>query len=731
MQLFSLQNAAESHLVSTQNTDDATGCKNEAIEAEVALQKEVENKCIEIEQLKDQLAETEEELELERKQRKVLETNFGEKVSSVDEFEANEIRIASMNDECMEEIARLKREVEELRKDKGSLEQEMIKVNECTLQEEFEEVKIRMEEQEKEKLEIEKSKRELEKKFDTTVKELEGQKETVVSLNVCIEQLHMDLQRIEQGNEELGRSLDMVKKKCEEKDKDCDTFVQEISELKARELALNEKLTKTANSNEQDGIEKYRKAYKKMKEKFTEQGALNEELKTDLETKTMLVEELRKELLENHNILESHVEKDDEEKVNELLKSIEEKNKTIIELEMEVRRYKESSESKELCAEHVSSEKIEELQLKIEKYENERIQLDLKLNSLTIEIEEMRMKSVGESEINCKQKSEIESINLENLNLKNRLEDLEQRTIKLSSENDKLIVDLREFENFNDTLKEKELQVLTLQTTIEDLKSREDELTILNKQLIVESEENERTVSGLKNEIKMGKDCETARISYVTQLESDLSSMKVKFDEYQMEMDEIEKKLMEKVNEVKEKNTVIINLENDCRHLEENLVNITADCDEQKKQLADAVKEKESLLSMKEELSLNLNKKIVEISFLENAKEEIERQQEARFDEKRSILEREINLLKENLNGYEELKIEVERIKSMCEEKDVKIGEYTDTISELKEKLEVANKELCLTKTEYESFMDTAKMENNERSNAEEDLKVALAKIGT
>jgi len=278
-------------------------------------------------------------------------------------------------------------------------------------------------------------------------------------------------------------------------------------------------------------------------------------------------------------------------------------------------------------------------------------------------------------------------------------------------------------------LKEKELQVLELRTTVEELESGKEELTVLNKQLIMEREENERTVCRLKGEIELGKNCETERISYITQLEGDLSSMKIKINEYQMEMNELEKKRMEKENEVMEKNTVIINLENDYRRLEENLVNITADCDEQRKQLADTVKEKESLLLMKEEFSLNLSKKMEEIAILENRKEVAERQQEARVDENRSILESEINLLKENLNGYEELKIEVQKIKSICEEKDLKIEKYNDTISELQDRLEVVNKELCLTKTEYENFMDSAKMENNERSNVEEDLKMALAKI--
>ena len=735
-----MQNSSQSRLLA-ENNKDTTDSGNMPNENETTLQKEVESKCNEIEQLKKQLVETEEELEMERKQRKVLETNFNEKVSSVDEFEADEMRIASMNEESIEEIERLKKEVDQLRREKESLEQSMVEMEEKMLQEKVEEVKRSVEEAKQKEIEaMEESKEELERNLNEIVQELEGQKEIVVSLSARIENLQKDLQNGEQEKDELMKSIDVMKKSCEEKDKEYDVVMQEMSIVKAKEISLNEELAemkKTVACNEQDGsneIGKYKKAYKKLKEKFNEVGSINEELNSELQTKTAVIEELRKELHEKNDVIEKDMKIDDREELNTAIKNVEEKEKVIAQLEMELKRFKDSDNSKDLIEEIVSLkseiEKMEDVQGKLEKCENERVYLDAEVKKRSDECEEIRMELMREGEINREKQLIIDNVNAENSNLKNLARELEVRVKELVSEKEKIYIDLKDLNTVNGNLKEKEQELVKLKVLFENLEAEKEEMCVSYKQLDDNKGETDKTISILRSEIETAKNSEAEKALYISQIELDFSNIKKKLSEYEVEVEKMGKMLGEREIEAKEKDAVVLNLENSCKQLEESLRNVNDEFDVQRRRLADVLEENKSLLLVKEELSANLNEKIGKLSSLENRKVEFEQQQKASANEHREILENEIKVLNEKLANYEEMKNEVEKMQRMCEEKEVKIKKCNDVISEHENKLEATSSELSLAKAKYENVINSTGIKENELSTVAEDLKVALARIG-
>ena len=735
-----MQNSTQSTLLA-ENNKDTNDSGNKPNENETGLRKEFESKCNEIEQLKKQLVGTEEELEMERKQRKVLETNFDKKVSSVDEFEADERRIASMNEESMEEIDRLKKEADQLRKEKECLEQGMVEIGEKILQEKVEDVKRSVEELKQREIEaIEESKGELERNLNEIVQELESQKEIVVDLSVRIENLQKDLQNGEQEKEELMKIVDVTKKSYEEKDKEYDIAMQEIKLVKAKELSLNEELAelkKIVACNEQDGsseIGKYKKAYKKLKEKFNEIGSINEELNSELQTKTLVIEELRKELHEKDDIIEKEVKRDDGEKLNTLIKVVEEKEKVIAELEMELKRCKDSDNSKDLIAEVDSLkseiEKLEELQGRLEKCESERVQLDAEMNRRSNECEEIRTELIREGERNRELKLVIDNVSAENSNLTSLAGELEIRVNELVSEKEKIHVDLKDLNNVKDALREKEQKLVELKVLFENLEAEKEELFVNYNQLHNNKEENDKIISILRSEIETAKKSESERALYISNKELDFSNIKKKISEYEEEIEKMGKALGERELEVKEKDAVVFTLKTSCRQLEESLRNVNEDFDLQRRRLADVLEENKSLLLAKEELSSNLNEKIQELSFLENRKVEFEQRQEASANENREILENEIKVLTEKLDNYEESQKEVEKMQRMCEEKEMKIQKFNDVISEQENKLKVTSNELSLAKAKYENVMNTTGIKDNELNTVAEDLKVALARIG-
>ena len=735
-----MQNSSQSHLLA-ENNKDTTDSGNMPNENETTLQKEVESKCNEIEQLKKQLVETEEELEMERKQRKVLETNFNEKVSSVDEFEADEMRIASMNEESMEEIERLKKEADLLRGEKESLEQSMVEMEEKMLQEKVEEVKRSVEEAKQKEIEaMEESKEELERNLNEIVQELEGQKEIVVSLNVRIEYLQKDLQNREQEKDELMKSIDVMKKSCEEKDKEYAIVMQELNIVKAKELSLNEELAemkKTVACNEQDGsneIGKYKKAYKKLKEKFNEISSINEELNSELQTKTAVIEELRKELHEKNDVIEKDMKIDDREELNTAIKNVEEKEKVIAQLEMELKRFKDSDNSKDLIEEIDSLkseiEKLEDVQGKLEKCENERVYLDAEVKKQSDKCEEIRMELMREGEINHEKQLIIDNVNAENSNLKNLARELEVRVSELVSEKEKIYVDLKDLNTVNGALKEKEQELVKLKVLFENLEAEKEEMSVSYKRLDDNKGETDKIISILRSEIETAKNSEAEKALYISQLELDFSNIKKKLSEYEVEVEKMGKVLGEREIEAKEKDAVVLNLENSRKQLEESLRNVSDEFEFQRRRLADVLEENKSLLLVKEELSANLNEKIGKLSSLENRKVEFEQQQKASANEHREMLENEIKVLNEKLANYEEMKNEVEKMQRMCEEKEVKIKKCNDVISEHENKLEATSSELSLAKARYEHVINSTGIKENELSTVAEDLKVALARIG-
>ena len=723
-QLYSVQNAAQSCLV-------LSDCDTKPDEKETAWQKEVEIKCNNCNELEKQLLGIEEKLEMERKQRKVLETNFGEKVSSVDEFEANEMRIASMNDECSEEMDRLKREVDELRNEKNILEADMIKLEEKMLQEKAEEVRKNVEEKEKEVRDIAESKEEVMGKLEMILRELENQKEIVRDLRLDVERFEKDLHNAEEEKREFKSALDITKKICEEKEKECDNAMQEISILRGKELSLNEELSelkKTVVGNEQDGsngIERYKKAYKKIKEKFNEVGNINEELKSELQAKTIVIEELRKEINESRDVLEKKVATDDGAKLNELLKVVEEKDMTIAELEAELKQCKDSDNGRDLKHEAVV---MVELQEKLDKHENERFHLDAEVKGLSCENEEIRTKLEKQIEANIEQKSLLDSLNAENMNLNVHAKEMELKISEVLSDNERKSADLEEMSKIQSALREEEQKLSEMNVLIDGLEARKEELSVMNRHLIEEKEENEKQILTLKNDVELARNSEADKMLYIGQLEHDLSGIKIEISTYKMEIDELRRRMIERENEVQERDVVVSNIESARKQLEESLSNTTAEFNEQKKLLTDTLEKNESLLSMKEELSSQLNDKIRELAVLENSKVEIEQKYEARNKEEN--LENEIKLLKEQLNKSEDIKCEFEQLQKICEEKDLKIQTCNNIMNEKEIKLETVDKELSTIRAEYEAMLNTAEIKENEISAVAEKLKLALAKIG-
>ena len=737
LKLSSSQIAAQASSLVVKSDNEVLESSENANKREIILQQEIEKKCDEVDRLTQQLMRIEEELEMERKQRKVVESNFDEKVSSVDEFEANEMRIASMNEECMEEIERLKRELDEAKKQKDVLE--TAESNDEKLKKEIEDFKSQLEEKEHEIKRTELSKEELVAKLNELSKEIQDKKTVVASINENIERLQKELKNSKHEKDELEKIVAVLKNDLEEKGKESVDFTEEIKMLKSNEKSLNDEIKELKTlvaGNQQDGnneIEKYKKAYKKVKEKFNDVGNINEELKKELQAKAIIVEELRKELNDKND--ESKKECD-REKVEELLKVVDEKNKIIFELEAELKNYKDVENGKDLIKENdllkEEIKKMGELQQKLDEYEIDRVNLNQEIKNLSQENVDVKAILMKENEMACELRSLIQKIDAEKLNLQNCLTESECKINELASEKEKTDVSLKEFEGLKDALKTKDQELLELKMLNEKSKDGKEELFATNKQLSEEKELIEKEIAILRNEIEKMTNLESEKASYILQMEHDLSNAKMKLNEYEMEMEKMEKEIIERDNEIKDKDIKIVNFEESNRQLEENLKSVAVDLEDEKQRCADVMKQNELLKSKKEELSTSLNEHVHKISFLEENKLEIERQlrAEAADSENADALAKEIKLLKEKCSQYEEMNLEIEKMQKECEEKDEEIENFNKSINEQEKKLEVLTKELSEVKTERENVMNSTEMETNRLSNVEDDLKTAYLKIG-
>lgn len=741
MQLDLIQNEAQSTSVASDGGSEISVCNSGPNES--GLEDEFEKKCHEMEALKKQLASVEEELEMERKQRKISESNFGEKVSSVDEFEANEMRIASMNEECIEEIEKLKNELEELKKINENMEKSMMESFNEKLNEETENLRIQLKESLVVTERIENAKEELDKELNKVKQEFEDEKEEVACLNLNIDELKKEIRMYAEEKGELNRNIETLKTELNGKEIECKNVLGELELLRSKSKSLTEEMEelKKLNDNsermgESNAIEKYKKAYKKVKDKFNEIGSINEDLKIELQKKTMLVEELKKDANVKNEIIEKRVGENEEKKleIDRISKEISEKDLIISELKKEMENMKASNETSDLIAENneLKNEikKMEGLEEKLKEFEDGSSYLECENNRMSQEIENVKMELNVEREMNCKQKTLIETIGSEKANLEKYLQEVESKVNDLQSKNEKLTYLTKEFEMSNEVLDEEKQRVSELTTLVENLGAENEEIFAMNKQLNEEKDEIQELMTIMKNDLETLRNSELEKDSSLQQLNYDFSNAVTKLNEYELETEQMEQEIIKKESEIKKKEETILNIEFNYQQVESNLKQVCADLEEERKRFGEILRENEELKSAKEELCLNLEEKNSRISLLENSKVEIVQQlKKTAFDSKSDVdvLENEIKLLKEKYNGYEELKKEFEIMKKNCEEKELEIQESNAIITDQNGKLEILSKELHDARTENETSLNATEVS---LSSTEKGLQEALEKIG-
>ena len=763
LQLSLFENGNQSDVLVAKERIRTAENAEEPAERQVAVENEVENRCTEMEGLRKKIQELEEELEMEKKQRKVAESNFGEKGSSVDEFEANEMQIASMNDECLEEIKRLKVELEEAKSCKENVEEDMNEAIGRKLEEATVHLKNQLQERDNVFEEMKCSNRETDEHLSEVLKKLEDEREKIVCLNNCIDDLKRNLQNSEEEKGDLARSVDTLRADLEERRKECISGHEEIDVLRTSENALNEQLVdlKTLlQSHEKQGggneVEKYKKAYKKTKDKLNEITSTNEDLKNEVQKKAELIEELKRVLDIKNRTLEMENE-DEGIKSGAVCQDVGfiEAGHVISELPKEPLVCKDGDDKdisvKENAKLQLETERLEELQEKLQKYVDEKVDLEKNISELTQENEKIKSELIEGKELVRNQKLLIEDIEMEkerletcskasqikinefmltNENLRSKLEEFEVSTRVLKEEetrlqmsNEKLTQHLKELEELKEVLKEEQEKLSVLQTTNEEV----------NEHLNRERSEHEQIVTNLREEIETLRNFEMEKDSSLKQKEHELSDALIRLNSLETDVEKMASDLADREREVLDKNEVVLNLEENCKELSNHLKGVTSELEEERNQSSSILKDNESLLSMKNELSMSLDEHLQRISLLEDKKVDMERQLEASVSDEKSItgdLKKELEFMKEKCDEYEVMKDKLDVMAKECEVKDEEIKTKDAVISEQGKKLEIFDKELFEARKEKEVFMSSAGTKDSRLNNVEEDLKNAHDKIG-
>ncbi|XP_065056187.1 GRIP and coiled-coil domain-containing protein 2-like isoform X2 [Rhopilema esculentum] len=706
--------------VNTQQ-DCAEVCETSTLKAEIA------EKCQIIIELNSKIQEMEDELETERQEIKILQSNFREKVSSVEEFEENEKQIANINEESKQEMEFLRAELEDLRRtlcEKQSFEEGNSGVH--SLQEEIDRLRLTLNEKEAAIKCVEKDKCEI-------LEELRELKGSYDCLTAKKEERDHDAERLEEEKRELLEEIEKLSENVKEKDAAIGNLESELDAVKAKESNLVDEVAKwkglaekddQRNSNEPD---KYKKGYKKIKEKFNEVGALNEKLKQEIQAKNVELEELKKGVTDrmstSQNLNGGMSEETENSKYSEILN---EKILLITQLKDELKMYKEASgcegaltEKNEVPEKDGSIEGLNAETMKQAKKTEDASQLsaecgayEQKCSGLEAKVEQL-----------TRENEEVEKI-LEKVRKELGNRDMLLRESKLEGEElrkkaDELIKVEEHVENLSRSIDEERRKFSHLEEEKRKIEIENNDNSLIIKELKENIKEKENNIVDLKNRVQVLEDLDKENDK---NKENEFLKVKKTIEDLQRRLEGTLNEIEMQKTELQEKQTKIIDLENRLLNLEEHCSSQQVEFDAEKTRLKQCVKDNELLLSEKEELSIRLSERISSLEEKEIEMEKYLRNETEKF-------EYELKVSKEEGDQVIELKNELEIVKSAFDEQDRKIKDYEALIKEKDESLSIAKEELASASIVSEKESMANNSEKEKMVALDEEIRKAREKI--
>eukprot|EP00794_Sanderia_malayensis_P011091 gene11091-12259_t len=492
----------------------------------------------EIIRLKHELKCLEDELEFERKEKRVIESNFREKISSIDEFEENEKKIILENEESKVEIDRLKLEIDELknaheRSRERDEDEELLNRNE-----KFEECKIIIND-------LEMKLQQMEGKMVKTEEENVSKDKEIKQLNINVNENEkvkiLQEEKISNMNEELSR--------LENEIQGLKTYILELKEHQAVMSGKDhegheegESLAKEQLIMELQVELKELKGIDESKQKlFDENQCLSQEilkLKSEIEllndegktTNFEFEEEIAKIEEEKNNLLESLT------KTKEEVDKLHDENGQLKSTALEVNELKETLLQQDLK----SLKSNEDIQ-------KEKSELQRKLDESIVFAEELETQMKSHAERIAHQEEELiakkfiidEKIQVamekDNaiIKLKDELTDLNERIVSITENKnaERNIIDnyerrIKELEGIDETISN------ALKSTEETLEREKQS----NMDIKLENEKLNKYIEDLSEELKATKE----NVSILSEKKNSLSK---EIDEVKEEKVELEMKL--------------------------------------------------------------------------------------------------------------------------------------------------------------------------------------------
>ena len=507
-------------------------------------------------------------------------------------------------------------------------------------------------------------------------------------LSCDLSELKLKYEKISKQNEELqvqnlevNKKLNEIQEVVQVKDKTIEDFDQENKETSKKIQNLTENLhefqklikeTTIKLKQSEDQNSKLQLKLEKIQLQIAESEKTEEELLHSIEERNKLIENLTKDLQSNNSFEDKLIEY--QEKIKELVDEKQNLAKKINLLEGQMINKDKTIESKEKMIEELTqanksiSSQICQMETKA-KFTELLKKLELKEN----EIKDLEIKLEKSEENSIKLNMDLDQQSILIDNLKSQIKGKEQESLELKLQINKL----KDSENQNKSLKS---QINAIETELKEVISEveekrkiiqelENQISKLNLNIKTDSDKNKEKINELEKTIKsLNQELKEAKLTLINSGQE--SSKKFQYLEKENE------KLKTKENEIKE-------IESKLEINEENLIKLQMDLDQQ----ALIIDNLKAQIKGKEQESYELKVQISKLKESENQNKLLKSQIDAIQTE-----------LKETVSEVEEKQVIIEELESQIstlnEEYKIDFDNNKEKIDELEANIKILKKEL-------------------------------------